>query len=191
MGALVQPIVLPLDAKQYPLVQVITVAATASASALAECDRADPAWSTWLAGRFTKSVRVAKTRAAFVAALDSAVYVATVGELSAAAFAPMAYAEMPKWMSQARVEGLHCAGELADGPGRGEWAIGVVAQMSAGKAAAQVAHALCRIVLDTGSVPSFSVYRARADAHGVVEIVDAGLTEFGGVPTRTVVASPR
>ena len=190
MDALVQPVMLPLDAKHHPLVQVITVVATASASSLALCDRAAPAWSTWLAGRFTKSVRVAKTRAAFAAALDTAEYVATFGELSAAAFAPVAYAEMPKWMSQARVEGLHCAGELPDRAGCGEWAIGVVAQMSAGKAAAQVAHALCRIVLDIGSVPTFSFYQADANAHGVVEIVDAGLTEFGGVPTRTVVASP-
>lgn len=86
---------------------------------------------------------------------------------------------------------MHCAGELPDRAGGGEWAIGVVAQMSAGKAAAQVAHALCRIVLDTRSVPTFSLYQADVDARGVVEIVDAGLTEFGGVPTRTVVASPQ
>lgn len=67
----------------------------------------------------------------------------------------------------------------------GEWSVGLVARMSAGKSAAQVAHALCRIVLETGAVPSFSLYRASADARGVVEVVDAGLSEFGGVPPRT------
>lgn len=188
-SALVQPIVLPPDAKHHPLSAVITVASTASAAALATCDRSDPAWSAWLDGRFTKSVRVAKSRADFTAALEGASSVVETPDLAAAAFAPMTYPDMPKWMSRARVEGLRCEDDLPDLPGDGEWAVGVIAEMSAGKTAAQVAHALCRIVLATGGLPSFSVYRAQDTVAGPIEIIDAGLTEFDGVPTRTIVAS--
>ncbi|WP_139286185.1 hypothetical protein [Tsukamurella tyrosinosolvens] len=169
----------------------MTAAASASARALEASDRTDPAWEHWLGGRFTKSVRVAKSHADFALAIASCAYAVEEQGVRAAAFAPLTYAEMPRWMSRARVEGLHCADDLPEHPGSSEWSVGVIGNMSAGKMAAQVAHALCAIVLEVGNLPTFDVYRAPASASGQIEIVDAGLTEFDGVPTRTVVASPR
>lgn len=190
-NTLVQPIMLPPDAKNYPLSAVVTAAATASARALEASDRDVSPWPDWLDGPFTKSVRVAKSRADFTQALSECVFTVEAGGVAAAAFAPLAYADMPKWMARARVEGLHCEDDLADRPGDGEWAVGVIAEMSAGKTAAQVAHALCIALLGNDMIPSFSLYRAPVGAQGEVEITDSGLTEFGGLPTLTVVASPR
>ncbi|WP_100514322.1 hypothetical protein [Mycobacteroides abscessus] len=189
--ALVQAIMLVPNAKRHQLSEVITAVASASATSLLRRDCTDSAWSAWLGGRFTKSVRVAKSHADFAAAVANCVYVEGAGPVQAAAFAPMAYRAMPRWMSKARVEGLVCTDDLPDSAHGADWAIGLAAPMTAGKAAAQVAHALCKITLELGSVPSFALYRAAGSAaEAAVEIIDAGLTEFGGVPTRTVVASP-
>lgn len=190
-AGLVQPIMLPPNAKRFPLSNVVTAVATASAAALVAADRDDPAWLGWLSGRFTKSVRVAKSRADFAIALAAGDYTVESGGLCAVAFAPTTYRQMPKWMGRARVEGLNCHDDVPTAPSDGEWSLGLVAQMSSGKAAAQAAHATCMIVLRTGALPRFSVFRADDSVTGVVEVVDAGLTEFGGIPTRTVVASPR
>lgn len=189
--SLVQPIMLPPDAKRFPLSQVMTAVATASAAALVAADRAHPAWSGWLSGRFTKSVRVAKSRSDFDIALAAGDYTAESAGVRAVAFTPTTHPQMPRWMTRSRVQGLNCADDLLAAPGDGEWTLGLVAQMSAGKAAAQAAHATCMIVLRTGALPRFSVFRADEHAAGVVEVIDAGLTEFDGIATRTVVASPR
>lgn len=186
----VQPILLPPDAKRFPLSTVLAAAGTASAAALVAADRSDPLWARWLEGRFRKSVRVAKSRTDFDTAQQLSEHCVSGDGFTAVGFAPTTYPQMPHWMARARVEGLHCADDLATEPSAGQWAIGVVAEMSAGKAAAQVAHALCMLVLQTGSLPSFSIYRADPDAHGDVEVVDAGFTEFDR-PTRTVIASQR
>lgn len=179
------------NAKRHQLSTVITAVASASATSLLRRDHHDSAWAAWLAGRFTKSVRVAKSHADFTTAVANCAYVESAGPVQAAAFAPTTYSDMPRWMSKARVEGLVCTDDLPDSAHGADWAIGLTAPMTAGKAAAQVAHALCRITLDLGSVPSFALYRATSsEAEATVEIIDAGLTEFGGIPTRTVVASP-
>lgn len=188
----VQPILLPLDAKRWPLVDAVTAVATASARSLAHADRTAPEWEAWIGGSFRKSVRVAKSRMDFDEAIACAEAVSESRGVLAAGFAPTRYEDMPRWMYRARVEGLHCADNaLPTVPSVAEWDIGIVAEMSAGKAAAQVAHAVCSIVLKTGAVPTFGLYQAAADATGTVEIVDAGVTEFAGVPTLTVVASRR
>ena len=185
---LVQPILLPPDARRHPLSVVLTAAGTSSASALAGADRYDSRWANWLDGRFTKSVRVAKSRSDIDVARAFAVHHSEVDGFVAAAFAPITYQEMPHWMSRARVEGLRCEDDLPSHPGHGDWTIGLVAEMTAGKAAAQVSHMLCRLVLETGGLPTFSIYRAAETAVGDLDIIDAGLTEFDR-PTRTVIAN--
>jgi hypothetical protein len=185
---LVQPILLPPDARRYPLSVVLTAAGTASAAALAGADRSHSRWENWLAGRLTKSVRVAKSRSDIGVARACSDHHIEVDGFVAAAFAPITYQEMPHWMSRARVEGLRCEDDLPSHPGNGDWTIGLVAEMTAGKAAAQVSHMLCRLVLETGGLPTFSIYRAAETAAGDLDIVDAGLTEFDR-PTRTVIAN--
>ena len=185
---LVQAILLPPDARRHLLSVVLTAAGTASAAALAGADRSDSRWADWLAGRFTKSVRVAKSRSDIDVARACADHHIEVDGFVAAAFAPTTYREMPHWMSRARVEGLRCDDDLPSNPGHSDWAIGLVAEMTAGKAAAQVSHMLCRLVLETGGLPTFSIYRAAETAVGDLDIVDAGLTEFDR-PTRTVIAN--
>jgi peptidyl-tRNA hydrolase len=124
--------------------QMVEAAARASVAAWLTCPE-DPAWTTWLAGSFGKTVRrartveVEKTREFHVAS-------ALVGDAEAFACLPVPTADMP-----APIRKLQVSGTDRD---RGAWTrpferpigpyvvVNLGAGMSTGKTCAQVAHAV-------------------------------------------------
>lgn len=153
----------------------------------------DPAWSEWLKGRFTKTVRRG-TAGQFEAAAEFAVATVMVGEVEALGFIPMAYEDMPQPVTKMQVANLdRPKSELwirhAEGPT--VW-INEDAGMTTGKTAAQAAHGLFAWLLRQSesdraswlaegmpatimSVPGDAFSAVATEA--VVNICDAGFTE--------------
>lgn len=207
----------PVEAPASNLVQPIavvpgthfeTIAAVAIASnlAAAHADLDAEPWKAWLSRAFTKTVRRISKHAdarslADLSAADPASRSFTVGGATAYAFAPMAYDDFPKRLRQLRVAGLDLerngegfimtpVGHLV----RPDMVVSHDVQMTTGKAAAQVAHALMvwLIELRTNGHAAFLAWRAEptlalrvadldeipaSKAHSIT-IVDSGLTEI-------------
>lgn len=125
-----------------------TIAATALAAAAAyQRTQTDPIWNDWFAHDMTKTVRRA-TKSAQIAKLTTDFLVAsefTIGDARAFAYRPMPYGSFPKHLTRLQVSGLEIADE-ASGRGIDDSAltieINAQLEMSTGKTAAQVAHAL-------------------------------------------------
>lgn len=169
------------------------VAAAASASVLAFGAGSGPVWDEWLSGSFTKSVRKVK-KASLVdrAVRDGAVRFDGRRGVLAAAFPPMRYRELPRYVARARVQGWDVpVVESSVGVGSPCVLLGAQVGMSAGKGSAQAAHALmahARRVRGSGEdvgalVSSVSFELAPEDvfvqacAGAGVVIRDNGLTE--------------
>lgn len=136
-----------------------TIAAVATASAIAACQRrGDPEdWQAWFGQSFTKTVRRAK-RPSQIGPLEADPLVVErfeVGGARAFAYAPMDYCEFPAHLRRLQVAGLDIDRSLdsdqnywrsGHGPHSAQLDPTVVinesVSMSTGKSAAQVAHAL-------------------------------------------------
>lgn len=174
--------------------QVIEAAAIASARSYI-LNANDPIWQEWLSGRFVKSVRRAK--ASVMDSLEE-LCIANVGveDAVAMAFAPMKYGDLPSKIKKCQVQGT-------DYPKTGIWPywefdgpavfINKDLDMSTGKTAAQVSHALmlyfmqatederetwllsgCPVTLNEISAAKFDKLK---NEDGVIAIRDAGFTE--------------
>lgn len=138
-----------------------TVGAVAIAAAVAAGEQRShaEAWQSWLGASFTKSVRRVR-RPADIAELSDDPMLAAVhacGSARAFAFVPMPYPQFPPRLRRLQVSGLDIDRALdlrlrawesvprADTP---EVLINQDLQMSTGKTAAQVAHALVARTLD-------------------------------------------
>lgn len=150
------------------------------------------AWSEWLAGRFTKSVRRSPRDLGVLKGVLGGELVAC-GEAQALALTPMSYEEMPKSVREGQVQGTKR-------PEGGKWArdergleiwLDQDLGMSTGKAAAQVAHGLMAwwlrasreereewVVNGEGLFLQAVEGGELARAKSVVSINDAGLTEI-------------
>jgi len=164
----------------------------------------DPAWSSWLKGRFTKSVRRG-TAGQVEAAAEFAASDVMVGEARALGFVPSAYEDMVQPLPKMQVSGTEY-------PRSENWVVDPEgptifinhnAEMSTGKTAAQAAHGLFAWALrldqegrehwvGQGFPVTFLEAPARqikimAELEGAVPIFDAGFTEIDP-GTLTVVA---
>lgn len=206
--ALVQPIVALNDG-----IHENAVLAVAMASVTACADPNAGSWKDWLAGRFTKTVRRMKEKD-FQKLLSSdylrgeldagRASVARYGDNHAVAFAPMRYSEFPSILKRAQVSGFDLPRDdyligrevRSDAP---SFYVNESLEMSTGKECAQVAHAYWIAALENSwdfserdkfptpnvewlSKEFFDEMRERV----AVIVTDAGLTEFDGVPTETV-----
>lgn len=195
LDALVQALCVP---KRMPCTaqDLYHAAASASVSALLARGDDEPYWDDWLGGRFTKSVRRVRSDAAWDR-LTPVAHVVTSGKATVAALAPMPYRELPTEAAKAQVQGVLLPVGNDVTPARLQLMIDGGLSMSAGKAAAQAAHALMIRALIEGwtAIPEFSVHVVTgcdladrwSDEFGVV---DSGLTELPG-PTRTAVTVRR
>lgn len=165
-------------------------AAAASVTALLDRVPGEGHWDDWLSGRFTKSVRRVRSAAAWDR-LSDRWYVASHGPASVVALPPMPYSGFPADASRAQVQGVLLP-EGYNPPREGLMVLvdGGLA-MSAGKAAAQAAHALMQraLVEEWTGLPAFSVHVVSGSDLGhhwseEFGITDSGLTELPG-PTRT------
>lgn len=159
--SLVQPIVLLVD-KNDPASHrdSILAAAVASVDAYAGTLSSvrDEAWTKWLSGRFTKSVRRAdlKTFTKLAADEDNKIEsFISIGKAKALAYAPAFYEDMPKSLMRLQVSGTDLPDDPATVPSRKRDGDPVIVLngalgMSTGKAAAQAAHALFAWQLNRG-----------------------------------------
>lgn len=192
-------------------IDTITAVALASAHAALSADLEQDPWRSWLAGAFTKTVRKIKRPAQHekVRQDPSVVISFNVGEAIAYAYAPMTYEEFPEHLRKLQVSGLDLRGTSDLLPGIHDAQIPVLAtpvvitqinsevEMSTGKLAAQVAHALVawvliapranleawitdpRLALVSSSFAGLDLGRP-----GSITIRDNGLTEIAsGTPT--------
>lgn len=184
----------------------IAAAALASGLAMAHADLARDPWHSWFGGGFTKSVRrikrpieLERVRDLGLASPESAEV--TVNDAVAISFVPARYEDSPALISKLQVSGLALPRQgdrfsLHPQPGAvtPHIEINTDVDMSTGKTAAQVAHALgawllaqplsTRLAwasdpgLDIGEV-SFADYAAAGpDDTSIITIVDHGLTEI-------------
>lgn len=127
------------------------VQAVAKASVLAWLQTPElPSWEHWLSGRFTKTVRRASP--AQIEALAPMVKATvTHGDVEAFAFEPMVYEDFPKPLAKAQVQGT----DFPRAPSF-YWSVDIHgpvislnknSEMTTGKTAAQVAHAMFGWVL--------------------------------------------
>ncbi|WP_422759100.1 peptidyl-tRNA hydrolase [Paenarthrobacter sp. C1] len=160
-SSLVQPIVLLVD-KNDPASHrdSILAAAVASVDAYAGTlsSLRDEAWTQWLSGRFTKSVRRADLKTFTKLAADEdnkSESLISIGKAKALAYAPAFYEDMPKSLMRLQVSGTDLPDEPATVPSRKRSGDPVIVLngalgMSTGKAAAQAAHALFAWQLNRG-----------------------------------------
>lgn len=212
----------PVEAPASNLVQPIavvpgahfeTIAAVAIASnlAAAHADLDAEPWKAWLSRAFTKSVRrISKPAdARLIAELSAAAPASrsfTVGGATAYAFAPMAYDDFPKRLRQLRVagldlerdgEGFRLKGPVHSGSaqtGQPQMLVSRDVDMTTGKTAAQVAHALMVWLIQLRAIDeaTFLAWREHphmavcmgeldelsADPAHTITVVDSGLTEI-------------
>lgn len=162
-------------------------------------------WHEWLKASMTKSVRRATKPAALAACRADPLVTATakVGEAQAFAYLPMPYEDFPKHLSRLQVSGLNIADEPS-GISLDDRAlfveINAELDMTTGKTAAQVAHALVlwsleapQAVLDRfWAAPSLHLRYCDFDdpeEPGDIVIHDNGLTEVA--PGSATVRIPR
>jgi peptidyl-tRNA hydrolase len=127
----------------------IHAAALASVNAYAEGrpdgDPREDAWTHWLSGSFTKSVRRADAKTFAKLTAEFGQPVATVGKAQAMAFKPMPYEELPKTLARLQVSGTNLP-VIDSERERPAHAATIVLNsalgMTTGKAAAQASHAL-------------------------------------------------
>jgi len=191
----------------------VTAAAVASVLRFAHAQATEQeAWSTWLSGPFTKTVRRVETSKLEALAREHSGVLVHLGPSRAAAFAPVHYAELPKAMSRLQVSGTDFP-KVPDvvalnGDVRRPVRILVSDQLTTGKAAAQAAHALFAWVLqatepdkqawleDAMATPVVFVdptelARVAATDPFAVPIRDSGLTEVDpGTLTAVAVPAP-
>lgn len=159
--SLVQPIVLLVD-KNDPASHRDSILAAAVASVDAYAGTLslvrDEAWTQWLSGRFTKSVRRADLKTFTKLAADednkSESFI-SIGKAKALAYTPAFYEDMPKSLMRLQVSGTDLPDEPATVPSRKRSGDPVIVLngalgMSTGKAAAQAAHALFAWQLNRG-----------------------------------------
>lgn len=122
--------------------------AVARASALVFPDDLSP-WREWLADSFAKTVRRATLAQLAAAEEAGGLRVATPDGAEAVALLPSRYADLPRYVARARVQGLtRPAPEPSWAPsGALQVAVRADAGMSTGKAAAQAAHAALAAVV--------------------------------------------
>ena len=194
---LVQPIALLID-KENPATHedAIVAAATACVQAYARHSPKGGSWDTWLAGRFTKTVRRAKPKDFGNLVMDQGSFLYTFGTAAAIAFSPMTYDEMPKKLTRLQVSGTDLRPGLEVTPYDSAPIIVLNGSlgMSTGKAAAQAAHALLGYYLKLSfggqcawlnekvpavvrTVPADQFDELAVNAFGPV-ITDSGLTEI-------------
>ncbi len=189
--------------------------ATASALAMLRADPDNPAWTAWLAGRFTKSVRRISRPSQWdrlmqaVESLRLETTVSSSGEAIAMAFAPMTYEDMPRELRSLQVSGLDRERTPRSEPTpRADPIAHLIvpdvrlapsAAMTTGKAAAQAAHAVCLWALTSPEEivqrwmlrPVVKIDERAEDRDSVLSVRDAGLTEVApGTVTATVQAPP-
>lgn len=156
----------------------------------------DPAWNSWLKGRFTKSVRRG-TAGQIEAAVEFAASDVMVGEARALGFVPASYDDMLPPISKMQVSGTEYPRSeepwTVDFEGPAIY-INSDIEMSTGKTAAQAAHGLFAWALrlsdeerehwvGQGLPVTFFEVPAKeiidlAELAGAVPIVDAGFTEI-------------
>lgn len=138
----VQPIVLLRAGTHEDAVRAVALASVTAYLQTAD----DPAWTDWLAARFTKTVRRAKA-GLFAQITPLAAAHATVGEAQALALVPVSYDEMADSVRKCQVAGtelprLGWPQANGHGPLHPQIAINEDLGMSTGKTAAQAAHGL-------------------------------------------------
>jgi len=196
----VQPILVDRTGTHESTVAAVAVAATAAWLDRSPAD--EVAWSTWLSGLFTKSVRRLASPRLDGAAGALGGSLVEVGTSRALALRPYRMSDLPREVARAQVAGTDFAREPRTGAVSGPVRLLVLGSLSTGKASAQAAHALMAwaIEADESSVRGVvaaphrlevSMVSAQeladAAASGLVVIRDAGLTEV--VPgTLTAVA---
>lgn len=192
----VQPIVIDRNAKHEE-----TVAAAAAASLAAYDENHPDQFKEWLSGRFAKTVRRAKSSAFAKTACLPGATVVEVGDGKAVALAPMPYADFPKELSKLQVSGtdLPRSGRYPEVPAPDVLlVVNGDLNMTTGKEAAQVAHALWIAYLAGWCTTrgTFQIVRVSdndftgyAQTQHARVVTDSGLTELTG-PTQTVVALP-
>lgn len=203
MAGLVQPIAVSKTGTHEDVVRAV---AAASVFAFLKTN-ADPEWGEWLAGPFTKTVRRG-TNSQFDAAIEVGIVRTQQGDAQAVAGKPVSYEDMGLPWSKMQVSGLERErvgwGVHERQPGDPLFCVNPHIEMSTGKTAAQVAHALFSWVLkqDVAGVAEWVTNGAGfyivEDAElwdgivgcyprPLVEIVDAGFTEIA--PQTTTVVS--
>ena len=178
----------------------VAAAALASGLAMAHADLSSDPWHSWFGGGFTKSVRRVKRHIELerIRGLELENAEVTVGDAVALAFVPARYEGSPREISRLQVSGLDLAHDAdrfrSPGAVTPRIEINADVEMTTGKTAAQVAHALGAWLLaqplstrlawssnpgiHIGEV-GFAAYAAEGpDDASIITIVDHGLTEI-------------
>lgn len=145
---MVQPIVVRTGGSHE---ETIAAAAIASVHAyFPTVDTAtDPAaWTRWLSGRFTKTVRRAKPARYDRLAADAAART-DIGGAAACAWEPTSYANLPRDIARLQVSGTDFPRGGAPAAGPTGLHLTILNSLTTGKACAQAAHAAWLWLLDT------------------------------------------
>lgn len=184
----------PIAVRPSTHFETIAAAAIASNLLFAAADRSSEPWKSWLEQSYGKNVRNIRrpAEADRLAAMDGHRAEFTVGAATAYAFAPLQYADFPAPLKKLQVTGLDLprAGDpfLVPGLEQPQITISDDVDMSTGKTAAQVAHAVMLWLLeqDEATVSRWTLspglclgYGSLAAAAGYgATVIDNGHTEL-------------